>query len=277
MIGLQALLAALGCGAVTPPVTLFRLAGLPPALSELYAAAQDFAAVELLPSGASRPGSEAPGAAAFTRRIELRDFAFDADFAATPMIDFFLRRLGSDPATVPPAARRNAWLAPRVRPMAPRLAPGYALVCPRASMPLRDVPEAVHAAILHRLGATGWRVATQGAPSGVAHPVPLDATLAELCGWVRHAAMVVSTDTAMVHLADAFDVPCLAFFTTHRPEWRARDYPRCLGIHLPARGLPESLEFSRGAADVAAAQAAWFPDGTDFRWLDAALAAVTPR
>lgn len=281
MIGLQALLVALGHGAVVPPVRLFRLAGLPPLLESLYDAASDFAAIERLPREAAQRGVNFPPASTFERCVDLRDFAFDADFAATPMIDFFLRRLRLDPALVPATSRRNAWLASRMRPVPPPLAAGYALVCPCASMALRDMPGAIHAAILRRLGASGWRVATQGAVSEEAQcSVPRATTLGELCGWVQQAALVVSTDTGMVHLADAFGVPCLAFFTTHRPEWRVRDYPRCLGLHLPAPGLPEALEFARGDADVVAAQAAWFPDGDDLAWLETALAAglalVTP-
>lgn len=274
MIGLQALLVALGRATLAPPVTLFRLSGLPPTLEALYEAAGDFASVARLPCDHAEPGTAFPPAAAFAHCIDLRDFAFDADFAATPMIDFFLRRLRVDPASVPASARRNAWLPSRVRPAPPPLAAGYALVCPRASMPLRDMPDAVHLAILRRLRALGWRVATQGAVSEAGpHPVPRAATLEELCGWVRGAALVVSTDTGIVHLADAFGVPCLAFFATHRPEWRVRDYPRCLGVHLPASGLPESLEFARDAADLAAAQAAWFPDGESLAWLETALSA----
>lgn len=38
-----------------------------------------------------------------------------------------------------------------------------------------------------------------------------------LCAPVSGAALLVSTDTAMPHLADAYDLPCLTFFTTH---WR---------------------------------------------------------
>jgi hypothetical protein len=74
-----------------------------------------------------------------------------------------------------------------------------------------------------------------------------------------------------VHLADAFDVPCLAFFPTHRPEWRVRDYPRCVPIALRS-ALPQGIEFARGAGDHALARRAWFPDGTDLGWLTRALA-----
>ena len=92
----------------------------------------------------------------FARTIDLRDFAFDPAFRGVAMIDFFLARLGLDPARVPAGLRRNAWLAPRLRP-APA-ARGYVLVCPRTSMALRDMPAALHADLLH------WLAAHAGAP-----------------------------------------------------------------------------------------------------------------
>ena len=86
---------------------------------------------------------------------------------------------------------------------------------------------------------------------------------------------MIATDTAMVHLADAFDVPCLAFFPTHDPAWRVRDYPRCTPVRL-ASALPAGIEFARDDADLAQARAAWFPDGDDLGWLDRALASAYP-
>jgi hypothetical protein len=70
----------------------------------------------------------------------------------------------------------------------------------------------------------------------------------------------------MVHLADAFQVPCRAFFPTHRPEWRVRDYPRCVAVAL-ASTLPMGLEFARSHDDHVTAHRAWFPDGPDLGWL----------
>jgi ADP-heptose:LPS heptosyltransferase len=150
----------------------------------------------------------------------------------------------------------------------------YVLVCPQAAMALRVMPDAIHDFILERLTMLQpLPVVTQGQHArdraGRIISVPDCASLPELAGLVSGAALIVSTDTAMVHLADAFSVPCLAFFTTHRPEWRVRDYPLCRPVHRPAR-LPEAIEFARGPADVEAAHAAWFGP-THLDWLDAAL------
>lgn len=262
VIGLQALSVAIDAGAVTSPPVLFRLPGLSKLLGELYAAAE-FAEIRTLPWTDETPSRVFAGARNFSRVIDLRDFAFDPDFRGRAMIDFFLTRLGVDHARVSSSQKRNSWLLRRVCPEPPStMAPGAILLCPRASMALRDMPPVIETAIL------GWLQEHTGRPVVVQ---PEAGSLSALCGQVVAAALVISTDTAMVHLADAFSVPCLAFFTTHRPEWRARDYPLCRAVHLPP-DLPPALEFSRSDADLAAAHAAWFPQGDNLSWLHAALA-----
>jgi ADP-heptose:LPS heptosyltransferase len=123
-------------------------------------------------------------------------------------------------------------------------------------MALRDMPQDVHRSLLESLGAI-IPVVTQGASCAGAVSIGELDDLASLCGLVANAEAIISTDTAMVHLADAFGVKTLAVFTTHRPDWRVRDYPLCRALHLPVDGLPDSLEFSRGDADLRAAKAAW--------------------
>ncbi|MBW4023891.1 MAG: glycosyltransferase family 9 protein [Proteobacteria bacterium] len=263
LIGLQALHAARMTGAIEGSVVLGRTE--PPAkplVPQLYRQAAGLA--ETLPmADAPRDG----------RVIDIRDFAFDPLFAELAMIDFFLVRLGLQPEAVPDELKRISWLAPRLRDLpALPLPRGYVLVCPEASIRLRDMPAAVHEALVERLSRRGWGpIVTQGPPVPGARTMPLCDTIEALCALVAGARCVVSTDTAMVHLADAFSVPCLAILTTHRPAMRVRDYPLCRAIRLPIPGLPESIEFVRGDEDLAAAHAAWFPDGPDLLWLDRAL------
>ncbi len=263
IIGLQALAAATELGALPARPALFRLPGLPAMVAAPYAAAADLAGVAELPWDAAEPAHPWPGAAGFARVVDIRDFAFDPAFRGVAMIDYFLRRLGLDPEAVPAGLRRNAWLAPRVAPETG--ARGHVLVCPRTNSPLRDMPAEAHARILSWLAGR--------APVLTQAELPPARSLAALCGLVAGAQLVVSADTAMVHLADAMGVPCLAFFTTHRPEWRVRDYPLCRAVHLDP-GLPPALEFPRGEADAAACRAAWFAPGADLAWLDHALEAA---
>lgn len=249
IIGLQALHAAQSLAGFPRPV-LVRQDFRSPLLDQIYGCA-DFADVMVTED------EKAPG---FDRIIDIRDFAFDPRFRGVAMVDFFLARLGLNPEAVPGALKHNRWLAPRIQPMAPKGLPdSYVLVCPGASMAIRDMPQAIHARILLTcLAHQGLPVITQGDPADTsAIAIGPVARLEELCGLVAGAACVISTDTAMVHLADAFSVPCLAVFTTHRPEWRVRDYPDCEALHLPVAGLPEALEFCRGDEDLAAIASAW--------------------
>ena len=261
VIGLQALFAAQALGAVDMHPVLFRLPGLSPVIQQLYGVA-DFARVDVLPWEEATPERAFAAAAAFGRVIDMRDFAFDPAFRGVAMIAYFRARLGLVPGDVPPGLRRNIWLRGRV---GGRGRGGYALVCPKTASPMRSMPDAVHDHVMAWLRrSTGGEVLSQAV-------LPQAGGLAELCMLVAGARCIVSADTAMVHLADAFDVPCLAFFTTHRPEWRVRDYPRCRAVDLAPAGLPAALEFVRGPEDVAACAASWFARGADLGWLDAVL------
>ncbi len=268
VIGLQALWAAMQLGHVSAPPVLIRRPGLRPMVDLVYPLAADFCSVRPLPERLNPAALLRDG---FERVIDIRDFAFDPGFRGVAMIDFFLAKLRLDPRTVPAALKRNLWLADRVRPARPGFGAGYALLCPSSSMPLRDMPPLAARRVQHWLLARGMRVVTQGAAVDGALAAPAAEDMAALCGLVAHAACVISTDTAMVHLADAFSVPCLAFFTTHRPEWRVRDYPLCTPVHLRPEGLPEALEFVGDPADLRAVRAAWERPGADMAWLDAVM------
>lgn len=271
VIGLTALAAARAEGALgdrTPILVRKPLFGRR-LINQLYAAAKPLADTTWFPYRAALPRP-------FEDRIDIREFAFDPGFRGVAMIDFFLARLNADPALISPRAKRNLWLARALHPSRPHALPRrYVLVCPRAAMALRTMPALFHAAVLRDLLVLqGLPVVTQGRPprpDGRLIYCPAVASLTDLAGLISAAELIVSTDTAIVHLADAFSVPTLAFYVTHRPEWRARDYPFCRAIHLPA-SLPPALEFARDATDLAIAEAAWFAAGRDLAWLTPLLA-----
>jgi hypothetical protein len=265
IIGLQALYAARELGALRREAVLFRLPGISPIMDDLYTLAQSLAEIRTLPWDHATRAALFPGAAGFAEVIDIRDFAFDPLFRGVAMIDYFLRALGADPATVPPGLRRNTWLASRL-PATPRAQ--HVLVCPRTSGPMRDMPEPVHQRIL------AWLDCHRPEPVLTQARLPRATSLAELSALVGGARLVISADTAMVHLADAMAVPCLAFFTTHDPRWRVRDYPLCTPVHLVAHGLPPALEFPRDDRDIATARNAWFPHGAEPAWVDEALASA---
>jgi hypothetical protein len=261
IIGLQALSVAIRIGAIPARTTLFRLPHLPLVVQATYEVAE-FVRLRTLPWELSTRDRRFDPGGPVGRVIDLRDFAFDPEFQQASMIDFFLRRLGVSPSSISTCDKRNSWLAPRVTRTRQLFPAGYVLICPHSSVHLREMPKAVHARILREAFAVG-PVVTQGqVPDELVgratHAMPCK-TLEDLCGLVRHARLIISTDTAMVHLADAFDVPCVAFFPTHDPEWRVRDYPKCRAIRLRSR-LPPGLEFARGPRDEEEAHAAWFRD-----------------
>ncbi|MCB8874973.1 glycosyltransferase family 9 protein [Acidisoma silvae] len=259
IIGLQALSVARATGAIQGRVVLGRTEpSAKPLLPQLYERATDLA--EIWPMDlAPRDGQV----------IDIRDFAHDPAFARISMIDFFLAKLGINPHAISSDEKRNRWLAPRMAPLPDMGLPtGYVLLCPKASIALRDMPPEAHLALQLGLAARGFGpVVTQGEPVEGAIAAPFCPSIEALAALVAGARAVVSTDTAILHLADAYSVPCLALMTTHRPEWRVRDYPYCLPYRLPVTGVPESAEFVRGPEDLAAVRAAWFSDGAGLGWV----------
>ncbi|MDR0245550.1 MAG: ADP-heptose--LPS heptosyltransferase [Burkholderia sp.] len=254
VIGLTAV-AALRAAHPGLRVTLYRPARAPRYVDALYALAADVVAPSrALPCPVEALPADAPC-------IDVGNHLYWPAFARLPMIDFFLDALGVDPATVPAAAKRNRWLARLPLPALPAAwQRPYVLFCPNASTAVRSVPPALRAVFVERLVQRyGLPVAGFGP---VAHPdyvdVSGDATdTARFIAWVKGASVLFAPDTAALHLADGFDVPALACFTTIGPALRVRDYPHCVPVELDLPADLHGLHRSERPDDLAAVEAAY--------------------
>ncbi|WLE57641.1 ADP-heptose--LPS heptosyltransferase [Burkholderia plantarii] len=194
--------------------------------------------------------------------IDVGNQLYRPAFATLPMIDYFLDALGADPASIPAAARRNRWLARLALPALPdgwRRRP-YALLCADASTPLRSIPAAERAALVERIARRyGLPVAGFGP---VAHRAYTDVSAlspdtAAYLAWVRDARVLVGADSSAIHVADGFEVPTLACFTSITPEMRVRDYPHCVAARLDVPAALRDRHASDEPAHLAAVAAAY--------------------
>lgn len=181
-------------------------------------------------------------------RIQKYDGLWDFDsvlldprFNDAPMIDYFLDRLGVDPALVKPGAKNNVLRLPRAsKKLETALAgiPGRMLLFhPQTSSAVRTIPD-VHARRIagEILQRTDYTVAS-AVPVDIVHPrfvnlAPLSASFVDLCHIVSHAERIVTADTSVYHIASAFGVATVVLFTTIAPELRVKYYPSVAGILL---------------------------------------------
>lgn len=175
-------------------------------------------------------------------QIDLGNHLFWPNFSSMPMIDFFLWALGVNPEDFDARDKSNQWLNNLPIPtlhvdVRPR---EYSLFCPTASTPIRSMPSSfrVHAVDAlwnkYRLPILGF--------GRVEHPKYRDIsdlckTTAAFIAWIKNARALLATDTAAIHIAAGFSIPTLGLFTTIASRLRVRDYPACVAIDLPARGI----------------------------------------
>lgn len=169
--------------------------------------------------------------------LDLGDFAYWPEFDALPMVDFFAWALGLDAEQLREETRRNAWLKDLPLPAlpAPWADAPYVLFAPHASSPLRAIPERLRVAFVEALAQRHRQPVLGFGP--VAHPAYLDISAwsrstAEFMAWIADANMLVSADSAAVHIAAGFDVPTLAGFVSIDPMLRTAGYPHCMAIDL---------------------------------------------
>ena len=182
--------------------------------------------------------------------IDLGDFAYWSEFDTLPMVDFFAWTLGLDTSQLAAPTRRNAWLRdlPALQQSEPCHATPFVLFAPHASSPLRAIPERLRVRFVDALARHHAQpILGFGA---VAHPAYTDIgaysrNTAEFMAWIAHATLLVSADSAAIHVAAGFDIPTLAGFVSIDPALRIAGYPHCrpCDLRCPAlNGLHHSAD-----------------------------------
>jgi hypothetical protein len=198
-----------------------------------------------------------------------------------PTIDFFLELMGVDPAGVPAREKRNRINLPlpivkEVGDALQDLTNRYVILHPMSGDLLRNMPVDVFRRlcrmVVERLDCD---VATL-VPLPEMHDRHLDLSAIssrgylQYCGLVQRSVGLISVDTSMYHIADAFDVPAVVVFSTFQPKLRAAYYPRTDGLILPGMD-PHAMARREASGDKVTAR-----DVMQF-WLDVDLDELVRR
>jgi hypothetical protein len=204
-------------------------------------------------------------------RIDIGNHVFWPDFSTLPMIDFFLQALGVAPDAVSPLLKRNHWLQQLELPAiaSPWHSGGYVLFCPTASTPIRSIPANLHVGMVEQLWQK-YALPILGF-ADVVHPRYVNISrfstkTVHFLSWIKHAAALMTCDSAAVHAAAGFEIPTTAFFTSILPEFRVRDYPLCTSfvVDVPELAL---MHTSSQSAHIAAVEKAYQRLANDLRLL----------
>jgi hypothetical protein len=168
-------------------------------------------------------------------------------------VDFFLELLGVDPSGVTRDEKRNRLslsipVVKEVGDATRELTGKYVILHPLSRNIRRNMPADIFRELCARLvKATGMDVASV-VPVPKAHERHVDLSaisarsFAHYCTVVKNASALVSVDTSIYHVGDAFSVPSVVIFSTVMPELRARYYPNVEGIPLPGLGKVDPLK-----------------------------------
>lgn len=212
----------------------------------------------------------------------------DAD--RLPYVDFFLKQFGIDYWKIEPARKRNnIYLNKEIvdeldSDIGILKNDGRKLLLfhPTASGDLRSIPEKRIAETMEEIIANSdYRIITV-VPIPFQHERVTSLTeksksFQHLCAIVSRMDAIVTVDTSIYHIADAFNVPALVLFTTIDPGLRVKYYPTVKGMLLA--GARESGYFGRHALrpgeDADPVQRLW--DGLQVPALLEALRQMSPK
>ncbi len=189
------------------------------------------------------------------------------------MVDFYLQALSIDPTSVPPEEKRcfvkiNERVARELDPVVKALkCSGRPLLLfhPSSSSPIRSIPMEIVPGLLKKLFEKTEYLVVSLLPIEYDHPrlVKLDRYSQRGFDYfaylVSRMDAVITVDTAVYHVADAFSIPTVVLFTSIPPEHRISYYPYQKGILIGGKdGEPLFYRhFSEKEEEVKALAEAW--------------------
>jgi tetratricopeptide (TPR) repeat protein len=160
------------------------------------------------------------------------------------MVDFYIAKFGIDPSKIPPLHKRNLLQLNKEADQAviPTLAElrtkgKLLLFHPQTSSPTRSIPPEHYSRFLNFLIEKTDYFIISVTQITFEHPrfqdiSNISKSFHELCSIVSHCDAILCADTAVYHLADAFNIPTVALFSSIEPPLRIRYYPTVVGILL---------------------------------------------
>lgn len=182
-------------------------------------------------------------------------YRYDAH-GPVPMLDYYLHLLGLEPAQIPSAEKRN--LLPlqqtvyedlQAHLLSLRARGPLLLFHPQTSTETRSIPPATQRRLLdYLLEQTDYEII---ALTPIAYPEHakvhdlsrLSSSFLHLSALVAQMDALISADTVVYHIADAFHIPGVVLFSTIDPALRLPYYPTLRGILL--KGARENPYFGR--------------------------------
>lgn len=167
-------------------------------------------------------------------------------FNTQPMYDFFLEGFSMKNENVPPERKRLKYTTMPSTDMLTGILNKHIrkrangkpviLVHPLSTTPIRTMPEQYANRLVKELNKKGYfTISAVSIPSKSKSHMNLhnfSENFDDFAGIVKMSDGMVTVDTVTTHLADCFDVPTVALFTSIDPKYRVSYYPKVKGIML---------------------------------------------
>jgi len=176
-------------------------------------------------------------------------------FDRLPMVDFFLENMGIDSETISVKEKRNRvnlhkQINQEIIQKLNALVKNREILLfhPQTSATVRSIPEVHHTDFIEYFIDNTHYFVISVSNLKFEHPRFKDITdwsksFEHLCAIIAHTQAIICADTVIYHIADAFNIPTVALFSTINPKLRIAYYSTVSGILVP--GAQDSPYYGR--------------------------------